>query len=95
MVIRMLNFEADPQHKAAALEAIDNILPKIKSLDGCENVMFLTHEDQKYSLLVFWNSREQAEAAAGTIGPQLLPVLGKFAKGPVTPVLYDVYQSAN
>ena len=95
MVIRMLNFEADPQYKAEAVEAIGNILPKIKSLDGCENALFLTHEDRKFSLLVFWKSREHAEAAAGIIGPQLLPVLGKIAKGPVTPVLYEVHESSN
>lgn len=89
----MLNFETDPQNKAKALESIDAIIPKIKSLDGCEKIMFLTEGDQRFSLLVFWNSRAHAEAAAGIIGPQLLPVVSEIAKGTVKPVTYDVHQS--
>jgi hypothetical protein len=52
----------------------------------------MSQEDQKFGLLGFWTSREHADAALGVIGPQLLPVLGKLAKGPVTPVLYEVHQ---
>jgi hypothetical protein len=89
----MLNFETEPQHKAEALEVISTILPKIKSIDGCENIMLLTQGDQKFGLLGIWKSREHADAALGVIGPQLLPVVNKLAKGPATPVLYDVHTS--
>ncbi len=89
----MLNFEVDPQQKAEVLDAVGTILPKIKSIDGCEKIMLLTHEDQKFGLLGFWTSREHADAALSIIGPQLLPVVSKLAKGPVAPVLYDVHQS--
>ena len=93
MVIRMLNFETDPQHKPQALEAIGTVIPTIKSLDGCEKILFLTEGEQRFSLLVFWNSRVQAEAAADVIGPRLLPVIKALATGPIKPVTYDVHQA--
>jgi hypothetical protein len=57
--------------------------------------MFLTHGDYKFCLLVFWDSLEHAEAATGIIGPQLLPIISKIAKGPIVPIMYEVHDFSN
>jgi hypothetical protein len=94
MYVRMLSYESEPKHKADVLKVIDKIVPQIKALDGCKDAMFITHDETRGALLVFWDTKEHAEAAAGIIGPQLLPVIGKIAKNPVMPLLYEVYEPA-
>lgn len=96
MFIRMLNFQIRENKKADLITIMDNIVPKIRSLKGCKDCMFVMHEsDDHYALLVFWNSREDAEAAANFIGPQLLPALNRISKETVSPRLYEVYQPAS
>ena len=96
MFIRMLNFQIRENKKADLITIMDTIVPKIRSLKGCKDCMFVMHEsDDHYALLVFWNSREDAEAAANFIGPQLLPPLNRISKETVSPRLYEVYQPAS
>jgi len=72
---------------------MDQMIPKIRSLKGCKDCMFIMHEsDDHYALLVWWNSRDDAEAAAAVIGPQLIPALNRISKENVSPRLYEVYQ---
>ena len=96
MFIRMLNFQIQENKKADLITIMDDMVPKIRSLKGCKDCMFVMHEsDDHYALLVFWNSREDAEAAASFIGPQLLPALNRISKETVSPRLYEVYQPAS
>jgi hypothetical protein len=96
MFIRMLNFQIQENKKGDAVMIMDSMIPKIRSLRGCKDCMFIVHEtDDHYALLVFWDSKENANAAAGLIGPQLLPALNKISKENVFPRLYEVYQPAS
>jgi hypothetical protein len=92
----MLNFQIQENKKADLITIMDNVVPKIRSLNGCKDCLFVMHEsDDHYALLVFWNSREDVEAAASFIGPQLLPALNRISKETVSPRLYEVYQPAS
>ena len=92
MYIRMLNFETTATEKAEVIGIMEEIIPKIKA-KGCKDCMLITHEsDNHYALLVFWESRQQADAAAPIIGPLLIPELNRISKEPVVPRLYEVYQ---
>jgi hypothetical protein len=92
----MLNFQIQENKKADLITIMDNMVPKVRSLKGCKDSIFVMHEsDDHYALLVFWNSREDAEAAASFIGPQLLPALNRISKETVSPRLYEVYQTAS
>jgi hypothetical protein len=96
MFIRMLNFQIQENKKADLITIMDNVVPKIRSLNGCKDCLFVMHEsDDHYALLVFWNSRADADAAANFVGPQLLPALNRISKETVSPRLYEVYQTAS
>lgn len=93
MFIRMLNFQIQENKKSDLTVIMDRMIPKIRSLKGCKDCIFMMHEsDDHYALLVRWNSRDDAEAAAVFIGPQLIPALNKISKENVSPRLYEVYQ---
>jgi hypothetical protein len=93
MYIRMLNFQTDGDKKAELITIMKTIIPKIRAKKGCEDCKFITHDsDNRYALLVFWDSKENADGAADIIGPQLLPALNNIAKEPVMPRLYEVSQ---
>jgi hypothetical protein len=92
MYIRMLNFEISANQKAKVIGIMEEISPKIKAM-GCKDCMFIMHEtDNHYALLVFWESREQADAAAPVIGPKLIPTLNQISKEAVVPRLYEVFE---
>jgi hypothetical protein len=93
MFIRMLNFQIEENKKSDLAVIMDQMIPNIRSLKGCKDCMFIMHEsDDHYALLVWWNSRDDAEAAAAFIGPQLIPALNRISKENISPRLYEVYQ---
>lgn len=95
MYIRLLYFESNANKKQDMLNIMDNMIPKIKKQKGCIDCKFMMHdEDGRYALLVFWETKENADAAAIIIGPQILPALDKIAKEPVEPLLFEVYEGA-
>jgi hypothetical protein len=92
MYIRMLNFETAASSKAEVIAIMDETIPKIKAT-GCKDCMLIMHEnDCHYALLVFWDSKQKADAAAPIIGPQLIPMLNRISMEAVTPRLYEVYE---
>jgi len=92
MFIRMIAFEADRPRQEEATQLMDQMLPKIRQLPGCKESQFIMHEtDGHYALLVFWETKEAADAAAGVIGPMMIPSLNRIANKPVEPRLYKVY----
>jgi hypothetical protein len=89
----MLYFQTKGAKKAEATGIMDIMIPKVRSVKGCLDCKFLIHEeDNRYALLVYWESKELAEAAAVILGPDMLPPLNKIAMEPVKPVLFEVYQ---
>ena len=96
MFIRMLNFQIEENRKSDVAIIMDRMIPKIRSLKGCKDCMFIMHDsDDHYALLVLWNSKKDADAAAVFIGPQLIPALNNISKESVSPRLYEVYQPAS
>jgi len=92
MYIRMLNFETTARQKAEVIGIMEESIPKIKAM-GCKDCLFIIHEsDNHYALLVFWESKLQADAAAPIIGPGLIPALNRISKEAVVPRLYELYQ---
>jgi hypothetical protein len=90
----MIYFTTGGDKKAEAMQIMDTMIPFIKSQKGCTDCLFLMHDgDGRYASLVFWDSKENADAAAGIIGPKLIPALNKIATEPVSPVLFQVYQT--
>lgn len=95
MYIRMLYFQTNAEKKSDMLKIMDTMIPKIKAQKGCKDCMFIMHDtDGRYALLVFWATKENADAATSVIGPQMIPAVNKIAKKPVNPLLYEVYQPA-
>jgi len=93
MFTRMIHFQTQGDKKAEALGIMDTLLPKIRQQKGCKDCMFLMHDqDHQYVLLVFWESKEAADNAAGVIGPLMKPALNKISTEPVQPLLYEVYR---
>lgn len=92
----MLHFEANADRKPDLIKIMDKMMPKIKAQKECKDCMFITHDEEgSYAFLVFWKTKEEADAASAIIGPELLPALNKIAKAPVKPLLYEVYQPAS
>ncbi len=95
MYVRMLHFQTMGHKKAEAQAIMGMMIPFIKSLKGCKDCFFLMHDsDDSYALLVFWETEEDADAAAGVIGPKMLPSLNKISREAINPVLYEVYEPA-
>src|SRR3569832_821923 len=93
MYIRLLYFKAKANQKNDLLSIMDDIMPKIKKQPGCKDCKFIMHDGEgRYALLVFWETKEQADASALIIGPQLLPALDKIANETVAPLLFEVYE---
>jgi len=94
MYIRMLSFQTNGNKKAEAISIMNNVIPGIKSQNGCRDCMFIMHEsDDLYALLVFWESRQDADNAAQMIGPRMIPALNRISKEVVVPRLYEAYQA--
>jgi hypothetical protein len=92
MYIRLLNFETRDNRTAELTAIMDDIMPKIKAL-GAKDCKFMIHEDDNhYGLIVYWDSKAKADAAAPIIAPQLLPALNKFTTENVVHRLYEVYE---
>ena len=90
----MLNFQTNGNKKAEAISIMDKLMPQIRSQHGCRDCMFIMHEtDDHYALLVFWESKEDADNAAQVIGPQMIPAINGISKEVVVPRLYEVYQA--
>ena len=93
MYIRMLNFETTANKRVEVIGIMEETIPKIKAM-GCKACMLIMHEsDNHYALLVSWDSKEQADAAASIIGPKLIPTLKRISKEAVVPRLYEVYEA--
>ncbi|MFI5185648.1 MAG: antibiotic biosynthesis monooxygenase family protein [Chitinophagales bacterium] len=93
MFIRILDFQTNGNKKADAIAIMDKLIPVIRSQKGCKDCLFTMDEsDDRYALLVFWDSKENADHAAPFIGPQLLPALNRISRETVVPRLYEVYQ---
>ena len=53
-------------------DLVDDLVPAIKSQPGCAGATFFTNKsDWESGLIVMWDSKDDADAAAALIGPWL------------------------
>ena len=94
MNLRLVQFSLGSGNQAAAEALAKELVPAIRSQPGCQNCTFFgDHGPGDYGLVVLWDSREAADAAAGVIGPILMGGV-RDANGTMqgAPRLFDVLE---
>ena len=82
-----------PGMRSTAENLADQFAPALRALKGFKRVMFLGDETVgEYASLSVWESKEDAEAAAAVIGPQLEQAVRGIVKGPPTRRFFEVYE---
>jgi heme-degrading monooxygenase HmoA len=93
MYFRTVSFKATPGRKSEIVAIADKFVPLIKSQEGNQGCKFLIDDEAgEYGMIINWDTQEHAEAAKAVVGPQLIPMLGEIASGPVSINLYEVYE---
>lgn len=91
MYVRLVRFSFGPGKRAVAQALADDLVPAIREQPGCQSaVAFGDDQDGEYGLLVRWDSREHADAAAAVIGPRLQQHLTGNAQAPPDIRLFEV-----
>jgi heme-degrading monooxygenase HmoA len=92
MNVRLVQFSLGPGMHSVAESIADKVVPLIRSQEGCERCEFFAdYGSGDYGIVVFWASRQTADAGAKAIGPILSESLGE-AKAVATIRLFDVYE---
>ncbi len=82
-----------PGMRSTAEKLADQFAPALRVLKGFKRVTFLGDETVgEYASLSVWESKEDAEAAAAVIGPQLEQAVSGIVKGPPTRRFFEVYE---
>ena len=82
-----------PGMRSTAEKLADQFAPALRALKGFKRVTFLSDETVgEYASLSVWESKEDAEAAAAVIGPQLEQAVSGIVKGPPTRRFFEVYE---
>jgi len=93
MNLRLVQFSLGPDKGSAAESIADGVVPAIRSQPGCESCTFFAdYEAGDYGIVVLWESREAAQAAAGVISPILTPLLAEAETSGESRRLFDVYE---
>jgi hypothetical protein len=70
----------------------DKVIPRIREQKGCARCEFFAdNESGDYGIVVLWDSKQAADAAASVIGPILMGTL-KSANASPDIRLFDVYE---
>ena len=94
MYVRLVRFNFGPGKHSAAEELARTLVPAINGLTGCNSVTFFGDAtDGEYGLVVLWESKENADAAAQVIGPRLQQGLAGNVQGPPDIRLFEVIES--
>ena len=94
MYIRLVTFKAAPGKKSEVTSIADKFIPLIKAKLGNKGCQFLMGEEtDEYGMVIFWDTKENAEAAKAAIGPELIPMLHAMATEPLNIKLYEAYES--
>ena len=83
MYVRLVRFTFGPGKHSAAEDLASKLVPEISGQKGCNSVAFFGDAtDGEYGLVVMWESKEDADAAAAVIGPRLQQGLAGNVQGP-------------
>lgn len=93
MYVRIIRFTLGPGSRSTAERLADEIVPAIRAQNGCNKCLFLTDDDAgDYGIVVLWESKEDAVAAAAVIGPRLTKALSDITEVPDSRQLFEVYE---
>ncbi len=93
MYLRLVRFSLGPGARSSAEAIADEFVPAIKAQNGCSECMFITDDDAgEYGIVVHWDSKEDADAAAPVIGPRLSSALAEVSDEPADIRLFEVYE---
>ena len=82
-----------PETRSAAEKLADQFAPALKTLKGFKGVTFFGNETVgEYGSLSLWESKEDAEAAAAVVRPQLEQAVSGISKAPPTRRFFEVYE---
>lgn len=91
MFVRLVRFSCRPGSHAAAQAVADELAPLIAEQPGCQKVtVFGDEESGEYGVVVFWDTDEQAHAAAPLMRPKLDAHLAGHLTGPPDTRLFRV-----
>jgi hypothetical protein len=91
MNLRLVQFNFPERSNAEALAS--EIVPAIRSQPGCERCAFFAdYETGDYGLVVLWQSKEAAEAAAAVISPMLMRGIEKGNGTVQSRRLFEVFE---
>ena len=93
MYARLVRFTLGPGARSAAEKVADEFVPAIRAQKGCKECVFIgDDEDGEYGMVVLWDTKEEADAAAAVIGPRLASTLAEIVKEPASMRLFEVYE---
>ncbi len=82
-----------PGMRSTGEKLADQFAHALKTFKGFKRVTFFGDETVgEYASLSVWESKEDAEAAAAVIGPQLEQAVRGIVKGPPTRRFFEVYE---
>ena len=91
MYPRLVLFTLGNDGRSKAQSLADDLAPAISAQKGCAGVTFFGDATGgEYGLFVLWESKEDAEAAAGVIGPRLMEGLKGSVEAPPDIRLFEV-----
>ena len=93
MYAGLLMFTLGPGTGSTAGKLADQFVPTLRAQKGFKTVTFIGDDTVgEYGALTLWESKEDAEAAAAALGPQLQQALTGTVQGPLTWRLFGVYE---
>ena len=94
MYIRLVNFKAAPGKRSEVDSIADKFIPLIKAKPGNKGCWFMMNDEtDEYGMVIFWDTKENAESAKAAIGPELIPMLHAISTEPLNIKLYEAYES--
>ncbi len=93
MHVRITTFKLGPDKRQEALEVAKQVDPVIRSQKGFKQLHFFGDDDTgEYGGMVFWDTKEDGEAAFNVVFPQVQQLLqGKVQEPPKTG-LYEIVE---
>ncbi|MCH8940696.1 MAG: antibiotic biosynthesis monooxygenase [Chloroflexi bacterium] len=94
MFVRLVRFGFGAGKHAAAEALAAELVPAISEQKGCNHVSFFGDaDDGEYGLMVHWETKADAAAAAAVIQPRLQAGLAGNVKAPPDIRLFEVIES--
>lgn len=93
MYLRLVRITLEPGSGEAAHNLADEFVPAIKAQNGCNKCVFFADDSTgDYGIMVLWETKEDADAAAPVIGPRLAQAISEVANEPANIKLFEIYQ---